>query len=210
MKPGMILAALWLASNSALAVDMTAYGFEIGKPLNLPECPLNPTGSYRSYGIVRSICFQVSLAKREDAVTIETPGASIHFPFEERPYHSAADYMTLLAFDGKLQLLILRTAGQLVQNEVLSDLSRKYGAPTQTVQSPTQDQHGVEIVSIVATWDFPETLRVEYLGVFPGPDEGQIQIGTPAGFAELARRRADADEALKRLERFLRKFLPPR
>lgn len=163
------LIALACVSNAEADDRMTVFGLEIGKPINLPSCTLNPRTWYNH---PKSTCIE--------------PGANtygeyriVHFPGNKYSSLLSDDIAVVQLFDGKLSALRFGTVGFANKDETLALLIRKYGKPTSVVKEKFQRHHGVEYESFTAVWS-TSTSYVEFSPVDDGSlKRGFIRIETP-------------------------------
>ena len=150
---------LVLTAATATAADMTAYGFEIGKPLRLPLCPPG-VGTFSTKQI--GACLR---------------GGFVVFPVGEGVPHGMLG--TRVSGD-TLQLLTVLTKGIPRQDFIMLDLKDKYGPPTTTTVETVSNAYGATFQSITAKWQF-DGLEVNFFGSMYTLDSGLLLIGTPEG-----------------------------
>lgn len=168
-----VIALLLAISAGAATAGPTAYGFEFGKPLALPECERRPPSAVSAY-------MDPYLPAREPCVK---PGrqpnrAGIAMPLSQQPAH-ASNGMGAFLVDGALGALLVNTSGWMSQSLIYSDIIAKYGQPTTSRMVPMTNRYGARIDGIVATWSLPD-LRIEFHGIMGNIDQGLLVIGTPA------------------------------
>jgi hypothetical protein len=148
---------------------MTAFGFEIGKPINLPPCTFSPR---RWYNHQKFTCI-------EPEAEISGKYRIVHFPSNNYPSLLSDDFMVVQFFDGKLEGLRFNTVGFANKDKTLALLIGKYGKPTSLIKEKFQRHHGVEYESFTAAWSTP-TLHVEFSPVDDGSlKHGFMRIETP-------------------------------
>lgn len=164
-------------AGATIAADVTAYGFELGKPLPLSECrrlPIRAMPNYKPpYATVTEPCL-----KPANMVMGE-----IAFPTSMGAKHAAGGNLGYGLADGTLQVLVVPTAGAPVQSAVMADLVAKYGPPTSSTIERVTSAAGAVIDAHRATWAL-DTVRVEFFGVVGRVDMGRVLIGTHAGVLE--------------------------
>jgi hypothetical protein len=108
----------------------------------------------------------------------------VAFPPGQAPQHAVGGQLGYRVSGGQLAAIWLTTAGAPVQQRVLDDLVRKYGAPQQQVREPVVTAAGANFEAVRAIWAQGE-IRVEFMGVTNRADVGELVIGTPAGVAAV-------------------------
>lgn len=173
--------------------QLSFYGVEIGKPLQLPECPKekDQTNLMRLIVGVRYKCVQYG----------DAPGdigrAWVRFPSGEEPLNSSGSGFTVAIVDGTVQLAELMTSGLMSQGLVLQELTAKYGPPTKSDILKATNRAGATFDNISASWDLGD-LQVRFLGMVARTDQGYLWVGTRRGFEEDAARQKARDAASPR------------
>ena len=179
----LVVVSLWAVPSQA-EDRLTAFGFEIGKPLYLPECEFNPVLKYS--GPQKKICMEPR--------GLTSSFVSVHFPSNERPSLLSTDAVSVKLFIGNLEALGFGTKGFESKETVLQTLEQKYGKPTRLIETKVQNRLGAKFDSFLATWEFAD-LYVEYEPIYMGSmTEGFIRIETP-------RAKRDREDTMRALTR---------
>jgi len=175
MKYQLAAIALYATVGSAFAqaqVPMSAFGLEIGKPIDLPACEY--VGSTKSVVMLQQkTCF-------EPASPVSQNRDKVHFGMKEVPSIVSGFSMIVKIVDGNLEALYFNTPGIEAKDRILSALTEKYGVPTKLTKENLQNSYGAQYESFNATWDTP-TLYVEYSPTSSG--------SLKAGFASVETQR---------------------
>lgn len=166
--------SLFLAASFASGADhLTAFGFEIGKPLNFPICEAK---GYNGIPIAKdTICIENLKGGVTGVNTI------LHFPFGETPHILAREKNEILASlnNGMLAGFVVDTLGVLEQEKVFQTLVTKYGKPSKSRTYMVGNKNGDKYEVIEAKWNFSD-LFVTYNALIGGnPNRGQLRIETP-------------------------------
>jgi len=162
---------LFASSCSAIAQDsskMTALGFEIGKPLDLPVCQYT-TGT-KSVGIQQRTCVEPADERLQNHTRV-------HFGLKEIPPLVKGLSMTVDVVDDKLEALYFATPGLNGKERTLRIFTEKYGTPTTLTRESLQSADGAKHETFTAVWDLP-TLYVEYTPTSGNVNEGSARIET--------------------------------
>lgn len=169
-----LMAVLMFFSFCAQAQQVSIFGFELGKPLVLPECPFKMAGSTKLYeDIVDATC--VENAQRYPGYKI--PIRVITFGRKERPL---IVYWNLLPLerDGILVGVEFATRGLDTKQSVLDSLTEKFGEPSMIEREPVQNRMGAKFEAVYAKWRKPN-LNVTYDSVLNRIDRGAVFIDLP-------------------------------
>lgn len=163
-----------LVTASACAADLTVFGFELGKPLNLPECQFKLSGTTKLYEpIPAQTCTQ-------DPVKIDTYGQPVRrivFSKAEAPDIVKNWQMIALEAGGNLIGLEFFTAGAVSQDLVYQTLAQQYGKPTRKNTSAVGNNFGASAQAISAAWASRQ-LNVTFDGILDRLDRGRVVIDT--------------------------------
>lgn len=151
---------------------MSAFGFVMGKPLDLPACKYSEFLKYD--GAQEKTCIEP-----EDK---NSPSyRSIHFSPEDRPALLSTSGVTGTLIDGILEGLNFGTLGYSSKDQTLATLVEKYGKPTRITDRKLQNRYGAKFDTYIAEWDNPD-LYVEFTPTFyDSLKEGFLSIETPKG-----------------------------
>jgi len=171
----MVLCLTALASNAQNSV----FGFELGKPLTLSECPFKVVAGSKMYDVIpRSTCVQ-------DAGPLngyKIPVRRIIFGRDEAPPIVKNWTAFPLEINGNLVGFHFLTPGAAAQELALSQLTQKYGQPTSTSNRLMQNAMGASFNSTSATWELTN-LRVKFDGITTKIETGEVYIDLPEATA---------------------------
>jgi hypothetical protein len=160
-------------SATAQNNQMTMFGLEIGKPLDLPVCQY--TNATTSVGIQQYTCVEPASEPSQNR-------QRIHFGLKEIPPIVKGLPMTVQLVDGKLEALYFATPGIDSKARLLRIFTEKYGTPTTLTQATLKDADGAGYETFTAVWDTP-ALYVEYT-----PTNGSVKEGVARIETQSARR----------------------
>jgi hypothetical protein len=181
MLRGVIVAIAVLFSVAANAQDLTVFGFELGKPLSLPECPATrtPVGATKFYEEIPAYtCFQEP--RKFNGYGI--PARMVVFGKSEAPPFVRYWRFVALEHGGVLIGVRFGTNGASSQDLVISQLTAKYGKPSSTSTRVVQNLMGAQFNAIIAVWS-GGSVDVTYDGVTGEIDRGQVTIDLPQATA---------------------------
>ena len=170
-----------LVAVHAAAADLTVFGFELGKPLTLPECPYTtlPGDNFKLYEVVPPrTCYQEPRAVNGYGI----PVREIDFGKTSAPPYVLYWRMFAVEQGGDLIGVRFSTPGISAQDVVLGELRRKYGAPTSISSEPLQNAFGATFDSVSALWR-GGAVDVTFEGTFGRLDRGEVTIDLPAATA---------------------------
>jgi hypothetical protein len=173
-----LVAWLAVAASVTYADEISVFGFELGKPLALPECVVAMMGT-------RGIKMYESIGKAtcvEDARTLDgydRPMRRIVFGRNEAPTIVKNFRIYPLEEAGVVIGLHFLTAGVGVQSLVMEQLQEKFGPPTTKRLLPVQNLNGAVFDSMQAEWRVGN-VAVTYVGAAGRMDVGEVFIDTPA------------------------------
>jgi hypothetical protein len=165
---GFIFLATACSATAQNNNQMTMFGLEIGKPLDLPVCQY--TNATKSVGIQQYTCV-------EPAGELAQNRARIHFGLKEIPPIVKGLSMTVQLVDDKLEALYFATPGLDSKARLLRIFTEKYGAPTTLTKATLKDADGAGYETFTAVWDMPG-LYVEYTPTNGSVKEGVARIET--------------------------------
>jgi hypothetical protein len=183
-----VIAALFFFANICRSTDLTVFGLEIGKPVQLPECEFVMIGKeMRDY---------ISPVHQRTCVTVmrnfysNAHARTLFFSYADEPKivdQSKNATNLILDQNGALIGLQFPTSGISSQSTVLDQLTTKYGKPTESQATHVQNQLGAQFDVLHALWNLPG-ITVLFHGALTKIDEGFVTIDSP----EAAKLRADA------------------
>ena len=176
MKVGLLVAAM-LVTATACAADTTIFGFELGKPLVLPECPHKTLGS-----IPRKMYSAIPpMTCAQDAHELNgygKPVREIVFSEKETPSIVKNWRAFPLEVGGNLVGFHFITDGAEAQSAVMAALQKKYGKPEYSKTHGVQNSFGAQFDAVDASWH-SGPVQVMYMGVLDRVDVGQVYIDLP-------------------------------
>lgn len=187
------IALLSIGCSISHAADMRVFGFEFGKPLNLPECQVNHhlSGDDDEQKIYLELQETTCLDLRPRNADGGIWSTVLRFSESDWP-QMVTGIPTLLVIQSDAGLLGLsfETDGVQYQDAIFEILRAKYGKPTQFVKSVAQNAFGAAFAVIHARWRMPG-LSVVFDGADTAFDSGTVMIDTPR--AKKARTAWEAD-----------------
>lgn len=188
MKKLIGLAAL-MSAWAAFAQPASVYGLPLGEPVSLPECQKSEIAGMVTYRMaVGGPCVKALPAKMPPLdIARADQAVLISFPVSNPPTGSAISDVSAILVAGKLEGVMVSTAGYQTQEMVFDDLLGKYGKPASVSRLPLSGSGPTLAGGITAEWKTPE-VEVLFSGVMGGPNKGFLRIATPAGAAEHERR----------------------
>jgi hypothetical protein len=176
---GFIFLATACSATAQNNNQMTMFGLEIGKPLDLPVCQY--ANATKSVGIQQYTCV-------EPADELAQNRARIHFGLKEIPPIVKGLSMTVQLVDEKLEAMYFATPGIESKARLLRIFTEKYGAPTTLTKATLKNADGAGYETFTAVWDMPG-LYVEY-----APTNGSVKEGVARIETQRARQaRVDAE-----------------
>lgn len=173
MKRILCIAAL-LASFASRGADI--FGFEIGKPLTLPECAVQiatPQGNKIYFAAQNVTCL-------EDRPNHGEPWrAVLRFSPTDAPSFVKDHEAYPVLSRGVLIGLDFETYGIKYQDAAFAEIQQKYGKPTKTIKLQEQNALGASFAVIHAQWHLTGII-VAFNGADGAFDEGSVSIDTPA------------------------------
>lgn len=160
-----------LVSQAATAQALPVLGIELGAPLALKAC--NGGNSPKA-----GLCKSVRSTKTVDGRKIVT--FEVRLPDAEWPSWSRYPYYTVLEVNGKAERLAVFTRGAQAQEEVVRQLTTKFGKPSSQSVQPVQNKFGAKFQSVAAEWSKPP-YQVRFDGIVSEIDWGMLVIQSPAG-----------------------------
>lgn len=171
MKNKLVACIVFATACSAIAQNnntMTPFGFEMGKPLDLPVCQY--TAATKIVGIQQYSCFEPASESSQNQ-------ARVHFGLKEVPPIVKGLFITVQLVNDNLESLQFATPGLSSKDRVLRNFTEKYGPPTKLTKESLQDADGAKNETSTAIWDMP-TLYVEYRPTNGDVNEGFARIET--------------------------------
>jgi hypothetical protein len=173
MKKILVLLFLCCFINYAVAADLSVFGINIGKPLDLPDCEQDGKMDLLN---IKSACV---IGKNTIKKAWGTDDVSFAFPQEALPSYVKSLSMGLGAelIDGNVESIAFGTNGESVQDDVFSDLKKKFGKPTSFRKVPLQNRFNVKVIGLEARWH-KNGIYVEFNGIEDSIDWGRVEIST--------------------------------
>ncbi|HTP98735.1 MAG TPA: hypothetical protein VMN56_05365 [Casimicrobiaceae bacterium] len=191
---GPLMAAIFAVALSCASAQAatTIYGFEFGKPIALPECPLIPNmpqiGGRKDYQITPSYTcrWDPQEVNGEPALVTRIIWSAKESPLAVRSWQANA-----IELHGGLAGFDFFTNGVSSQSIVLEQLTEKFGPPTSISHERVQNLAGAAFDSITALWRGGE-VDVTFYGTRNRLDRGEVFIDLP----EVTAMRGQAVRAL--------------
>lgn len=176
MKCEAFVAAI-LMTGTAFAADTSIFGFELGKPLVLPECP------YRTFGgsamkVYDSIPASTCVQDAHELNGYGEPVREIVFSEKEAPAIVKNWRAFALEVGGNLVGFHFITGGAAAQSAVIAALQQKYGKPEFLKKHTVQNGYGAEFEAVDTRWQVG-SVRVTYMSVLDRIDSGQVYVDLP-------------------------------
>lgn len=172
MKFAAIAIAATLATAPAFAADVTLFGITLGRPLNLPDCPLNTQGGVDDEAVTK-LCAR-AWPESGPARTYD-----IGIPASARPDYLASRQIAVEVMDGTVQWIDIITNGAQNQAKVLSQLIDKFGKPNSFAQQPWSNSLGAKLSALKARWTFgDQAVELDGFGLSGKLDRGVAQAYT--------------------------------
>ncbi len=166
---------------------------EIGADFGVPECATTRLGQLMVYDFDYAQrerpCFQSKQLVGGGFRALDPDGEQVRLLLGRTPYAIKDNIALAEVVGGKLEGVSLYTRGLEAQDEVLSLLVEKYGAPLSKKATQTQNRMGATFTSIEGEWVFDD-LKVELTGIGASTDTGYIEITSPVGSDSVLRRAA--------------------
>ncbi|MCU1285947.1 MAG: hypothetical protein JWO13_2297 [Acidobacteriales bacterium] len=158
-------------------LDLSVFGFQIGKPFNLAECPTMQVARerYTYSGSSGAPCYKRTGLLRTKVAPVYTATVLIQFPSAEQPALSSGLDISAQVMDGNLEGIGFNTAGVRDGEKVLQSLIEKYGEPTTKQLSTVQGSYGTVYPMIVARWAF-SNLEVSFKSISTELSSGLVTI----------------------------------
>jgi hypothetical protein len=191
----LLLTTIALIPIITSAQSKEVFGFELGKPLNIQECPFKNIGKIKLYEITPAkTCIEdaqplngygqpvrrITLSQEENSPIVKNWRI---FPLEE---------------NGVLIGLHFLTPGVNAQDLALAQLKEKYGTPTLLEKRGIQNIAGATFQAISAQWKFKD-IQVSFEGVTGKIETGEVYIDLP----EAVRLRSEWKQKIHANERKL-------
>lgn len=129
---------------------LTIFGLVLGEPLSLPECARDAI--LKSYAVRQSeTCQEIWTGPQPHKAWDQQ---LIIFPLERAPLIAGTTIGTMIK-GGRLIGVTFSTLGIEDQDEVLRQLTTKYGKPTTLSRRKVSTAAGAEFEALTATWDLP-------------------------------------------------------
>jgi hypothetical protein len=162
-----LIFALLCFSPVAGATDI--FGFDFGKPIDLPECERFPTANPR-LKIYNSVQQQTCI---EDPVPYGN--RVIHFGMASSPKYVKERRATVSMAAGELCAVQYYTWGIRDQDELLEQLRATYGKPSSLIRSTGKNLYGAALPIIHARWT-SKTAEISLDGAIGDFETGDVTI----------------------------------
>lgn len=168
-----------LVTVSTYAADLKVFGFELGKPLNLPECQFKMISTAKLYDQTPAKTCTENPTKID---TYAQPVRRIIFSRAEAPEIVKNWQMIALEAGGNLIGLEFFTIGSATQNLVYQTLVQQYGQPTSKDLRAVGNSFGASAQAVSASW-VTQQITVTFDGILDRLDRGRVLIDTPEATA---------------------------
>jgi hypothetical protein len=182
MKVAIFCIFLLLATVEQISAAEAVFGLELGKPLNISECPYKsiPGTSQKLYD---DLTPSMTCVEEPHALNgYGQPVRTVIFKPSEVPAFVKHWRLFALEADGNLIGIHFLTPGIDAQEITLQRLTEKYGPPTTLARHPVQNLSGAQFVAVDATWR-SATVLVTFVGVSSKLTYGEVYIDLPAATA---------------------------
>jgi len=170
-----ILAATLTIPCIAAPSSQTIFGFELGKPVSLGECPYRMIGTYKAYeAMPQNTCVEEAHPLNGYGV----PVRRVIFSTNENPLIVKNSRAFLLENGGVLIGFHFLTRGYGVQDIAFSQLKEKFGKPTSVDKGVVQNLAGAKFSSISAQWKF-NNLHITFDGMSGNIESGEVFFDLP-------------------------------
>lgn len=185
MKIAVLLLIASFSVTSAQAAT-SVFGFELGQPIGVSECPFKPE-KYPLPGKIASKYYDPLPPETcfEEAHQINTYGQAVRriiFGRGESPVIVKNWNMIALERDGQLIGVHFFTTGVASQDVVFNELVKKFGKPNEQHANESKNAMGATFQALHASWDSAE-LVVRFDGITDRLDRGEVTIDLPEAFA---------------------------
>lgn len=167
------------ATFAAKADDLTIFGFELGKPLTLPECPIESLISEPGHKLYKTV---VPVTCIQDAHPLDgygQPVREITFSLKDCPLIVKNWRAFPLEEEGNLIGFHFLTTGIASQDVVMQQLQKKYGKPTSIKKNAVQNGFGATFETINAQWQTGK-VTVTFHGTLDRLGTGEVFVDLPA------------------------------
>ena len=158
LRTALFVAAMVALSLAGPALAQTVLGIELGKPLNYPQCSLDPTAPPPN----NQPCLQ---------------GISGFVLGKELP--SYANTLHPVVENGVVVSIEIITNGAAAEEAAYKGLLEKFGPPNKHHVTQMQNGFGAKFENIEAMWQ-KSTFTVMFEGIAGDSESGVIDIATPA------------------------------
>jgi hypothetical protein len=171
---------------------MTVFGImTLGKPLAIPQCEkLKPTKKAIPFydPAPKTTCFKHREIWGEERIwpdQVSSGSVDVVFPALNGPAIVSGSAVYVNVIDGNLEAIQFETGGYSAQDEVLSQLKKKYGEPSRAWDEERKNLMGASFGAHKALWSLPD-LVVTFDGMGEKVDSGQVNIYTRKGWDAAA------------------------
>lgn len=164
--------------------DTGLFGFVLGKPPGIAECPSREASSAmlpRTYewGTQARTCFERDSRRIGSNEPLATEEVDIRWTFDAQP--ELAKQVTLGLIGGVVHEVRVKTRGIAHQDTDAEALMEKFGKPDRAKVETLRTRMGAEFSAIHASWSRPGGASVRYYAALNRIDEGVIVASTPQG-----------------------------
>jgi len=156
------------------------FGYEFGKPLQLPTCPYKNIFPGSAEVMYDTPTATTCLEKPHSVNGYGVPVRRLEFSHADAPTIVKNSSMIVLELNGVLVGIQFFTYGVKSQELTLDQLTAKYGKPSQINKSTVQNAYGAAFESISAKWVLP-SVAVDFNGTVGNLDSGTVIIDSPEG-----------------------------
>ena len=142
----MVVSLAAQAASKSSATHTSIFGIKLGAPLALPDCPVN------SYNLVDESAIKELCVEPASAANIEESSRNVYFIPGDSPDYLKYNHLDLTIRDGLVQKISVFTNGLNDQDEVLAELTKKFGRPTTLKSEAESNLMGATFQAVTANW----------------------------------------------------------
>lgn len=169
------------ARLAAEGQNTKVFGFELGKPLVLPECRYEMTTWSGTVPRKRYAIVHEQTCSEDDGYTnlAGWPVRHIRFALRETSILAPSGFTTLEK-DGLLLGMEFSTSGLELQQTILAQLTERFGKPTTMFTDVVGNKMGARFEAITALWS-GGPVDVTYFAAAARLDQGLVIVSLPEG-----------------------------
>ncbi len=156
---------------------MSLYGVVLGSPFALPEC----ADAQRH----EAMCYEHVYGSISELLPTEPHTFIVHFPDGKRPSISKYGSFSVKTIGGIVAQISITTKGLEVQQEVIDQLTQKFGRVQRADKKTAQNSFGAKFNYVEAAWSIGSS-TVLFSGMAKVVDEGTLFAMTAKYGAYLA------------------------